>query len=78
MRQVGFRVVHVHLPQPVDSAVLHGSLALHQAYPVWYWDAAILAAAQQSGCALVLLDDMTDGETYGTVTERNQFAVIRS
>ncbi|MCT0226610.1 PIN domain-containing protein [Synechococcus sp. CS-1331] len=64
--------------QPVDSAVLHGALALHQAYPLSYWDAAILAAAQQSGCTLVLSEDMSDGETYGTVTVRNPFAVICS
>ena len=54
------------------------ALALHQAYPLSYWDAAILAAAQQSGCTLVLSEDMSDGETYGTVTVRNPFAVICS
>lgn len=64
--------------QPLDAAVLHEALALHQAYPVSYWDAAILAAAQQSGCNLVLSEDMTDGETYGMVTVRNPFAVIRA
>ena len=64
--------------QPLDAAVLHEALALHQAYPVSYWDAAILAAAQQSGCNLVLSEDMTDGETYGMVTVRNPFAAIRS
>jgi predicted nucleic acid-binding protein len=64
--------------QPVDSAVLHGALALYQAYSLSYWDAAILAAAQQSGCTLVLSENMTDGEPYGTVMVRNPFAVIRS
>ena len=64
--------------QPVDSAVLDGALALHQAYPLSCCDAAILAAAQQSGCTLVLSEAMSDGETYGTVTVRNPFAVIRS
>jgi predicted nucleic acid-binding protein len=39
---------------------------------------AILAAAQQSGCDLVLSEDMTDGQTYGNETVRNPFAVIRS
>jgi predicted nucleic acid-binding protein len=62
--------------QPLDTAVLHDALALHQAYPVSYWDAAILAAAQQSGCDLVLSEDMTDGHTYGNVTVRNPFAVL--
>lgn len=64
--------------QPMDAAVLHEALALHQAYPLSYWDAAILAAAQQSGCNLVLSEDMTDGETYGMVTVRNPFAAIRA
>lgn len=63
--------------QTIDAAVLHRALALHQAYPLSYWDAAILAAAQQSGCDLVLSEDMTNGHTYGTVTVRNPYAVIR-
>ena len=50
---------------------------MHQAYPLSYWDAAILAAAQQSGCDLVLSEDMTNGLAYGNVTVRNPFAVIR-
>jgi hypothetical protein len=32
---------------------------------------------QQSGCTLVLSEDMSDGQTYGTVTVRNPSAVIR-
>ena len=63
--------------QPIDGAVLHRALDLHQAYPLSAWDAAILAAAHQSGCDLVLSEDMADCHTYGKVTVRNPFAVIR-
>lgn len=56
--------------------MLHRALALHQADPLSYWDAAFLAAARQSGCDLVLSEDMTDGHTYGTVTVPNPFAVF--
>jgi predicted nucleic acid-binding protein len=39
-----------------------------------YWDAAIIGAAQITGCNLLLSEDMGDGATYGTVLVRNPFA----
>jgi len=49
----------------------------HQAHTLPIWVAAILAAAQQSGCDLVLSEDMTVRQAYGIVPVRNPFAVIR-
>lgn len=38
------------------------------------WDAVILATASQSGCRLLLSEDMQDGFTWGGVTVVNPFA----
>jgi len=41
------------------------------------WDAVILAAASQSGCRLLLSEDLQDGFTWGGVTVANPFALSR-
>ncbi|EQB16755.1 MULTISPECIES: PIN domain-containing protein [Sphingobium] len=41
------------------------------------WDAVILAAASQSGCRLLLSEDLRDGFTWGGVTVANPFAEAR-
>ena len=39
-----------------------------------YWDALLLAAAEEAGCAVVLSEDMADGAKLGAVTVRAPFA----
>lgn len=41
------------------------------------WDAVILSAASQSGCRLLLSEDLQDGFTWGGVTVANPFASPR-
>jgi predicted nucleic acid-binding protein len=41
------------------------------------WDAAILSAASQSGCRLLLSEDLHEGFTWGGVTVVNPFASPR-
>ena len=41
------------------------------------WDAAILSAASQTGCRLLLSEDLQDGFTWGGVTVVNPFASPR-
>ncbi len=40
----------------------------------FYWDAVLLASAAQSGCTVLLSEDMTDGARLGTITICNPFA----
>ena len=42
-------------------------------FQINYYDAAILAAARRMGCALVLSEDLNDGQDYGGVTVSNPF-----
>ena len=41
------------------------------------WDATILSAASQTGCRLLLSEDLQDGFTWGGVTVVNPFASPR-
>lgn len=38
-----------------------------------YWDALLLASAQEAGCAVLFSEDMADGATLGTVEVVNPF-----
>ena len=44
------------------------------AHPHQVWDAIILSAAAEAGCALLLSEDMHDGFVYRGVTVANPFA----
>lgn len=38
-----------------------------------YWDAVLLASADEAGCAVLLSEDMKDGAKLGGITVRNPF-----
>jgi predicted nucleic acid-binding protein len=38
-----------------------------------FWDAVLLAAAEEAGCAAVLSEDMHDGARFGKLTVRSPF-----
>jgi len=42
---------------------------------VHYWDALIVASAQQAGCRYLLTEDLQHGQQLGAVTVINPFAV---
>lgn len=42
-------------------------------FKVSYWDAAIIEAARMMGCATVLSEDLSDGQSYAGVRVRNPF-----
>jgi predicted nucleic acid-binding protein len=47
-----------------------------QRYKYRIYDALHLAAAIESGCTTLYSEDMQDGQTIGSVTIRNPFAVV--
>ena len=61
------------LVQPITWEVLQLALDLQQRYPLSYWDAAILAAAECADCSLLLSEDLADGGQYGGIRVRNPF-----
>lgn len=52
-----------------DSAV-----GLHRRYGISYWDAAIVAAAQELGAETLYSEDLSHGQRYGAVRVVNPFA----
>jgi len=54
------------------STVLN-ALQLRDRFQVSYWDAAIIAAAQDLGCSTIYSEDLNDGQDYGGVKVVNPF-----
>ena len=63
--------------QTLTLDVFWTALAFHQRFGVSYWDGAILAAAQHSGCTSVLTEDMSDGQDYDGIRVVNPFGGAR-
>ncbi|MFN9872639.1 MAG: PIN domain-containing protein [Cyanobacteriota bacterium] len=59
--------------QAITWEVLQRALDLRDTYPLSYWDAAILAAAEESSCNLLFSEDLSDGGCYGGVRVCNPF-----
>jgi predicted nucleic acid-binding protein len=60
-------------PIVTDEAVLEEAWALQDRHSLSLWDALTVAAAAAAHCDRVLPEDLSDGETYGTVTVVNPF-----
>ena len=58
---------------PVDANLVSTAIANTRELQLSYWDALILAAAEASGCDVVLSEDMTHGRVYGSVRIENPF-----
>lgn len=57
-----------------SDALFDNATALAASSGYQIWDAIILAAAAEAGCALLLSEDMQDGFVYRGVTVANPFA----
>jgi len=55
-----------------ETVLLAADLAADHGFGIW--DSVMLAAASQSGCRLLLSEDMQDGFTWGGVTIVNPFS----
>ena len=59
--------------QPIDYAVIRGGIEHARRYRISYWDGAIIAAAERLGAHVVYSEDLSHGQTYGTVRVENPF-----
>jgi predicted nucleic acid-binding protein len=57
----------------LSITLMQTALYLKDRYQTSYWDAAILAAASQSGCSELLSEDLSSGQTYDGVRVVNPF-----
>ena len=60
--------------QTLTLEVFWTALGFQQRFGVSYWDGAILAAAQHSGCTSLLTEDLSDGQDYDGIRVVNPFA----
>jgi predicted nucleic acid-binding protein len=61
-------------PAPLTVAIHEHALELAALHHYHIYDALLLAAAIDAGCAMLYSEDMQDGHTIGPVTIRNPFA----
>lgn len=59
--------------QETTVAVMVSAMHTRQRYRISYWDAAILEAARELGCDVVLSEDLNDGQDYAGVRVENPF-----
>jgi len=59
---------------PITRELVLEATAIKQRFGITYWDAAILAAAKQMGCATLYSEELNAGQTYDGVEVVNPFA----
>jgi predicted nucleic acid-binding protein len=57
----------------LDADTVRDGAELSHRYGIRYWDGAVLAAAHRFGAAVLLTEDLNDGQTYGSVRVENPF-----
>ena len=62
--------------QELTLELLHAALATKERYRISYWDAAIIEAARELGCAIVLTEDLNHGQDYDGVSVVNPFREV--
>jgi predicted nucleic acid-binding protein len=60
-------------PWQIDHQTVESAWGFEARFGLAYWDALIVAAASQSGCAYVLTESLPHGEQYDAVRAVNPF-----
>ena len=67
------RELAVWQPVAVDLAMLKRAWVLQDRFPLSWWDALIIAAAQTCECKVLLTEDLQHGQEFGAVRVVNPF-----
>jgi predicted nucleic acid-binding protein len=62
-------------PWVIDHATVEAAWAVESRFKIGYWDALIVAAAQQQGCELLLSEDLQHEQRFDSVQVLNPFKV---
>jgi predicted nucleic acid-binding protein len=62
-------------PWQVDQPTIEGAWAVESRNQVDFWDALMVAAAQQQGCTLLLTEDLPHGQRIDSLQILNPFVV---
>lgn len=58
---------------PITAELVQTAIGLSAKYQVSYWDAAILAAAEELEAPILYSEDLSHGQSYGSVKVVNPF-----
>ncbi|MBP6782451.1 MAG: PIN domain-containing protein [Verrucomicrobiales bacterium] len=61
--------------QAITHEIVVSAVILRRRYQLSQWDATILAAAAELGCAIVYSEDMNDGQDYDGIRVVNPFKI---
>ncbi len=67
------RVVAMKPCQPITPEVVVAGIDNARRYQISYWDGAIIAAAERLGAKILYSEDLSHGQTYGSVRVENPF-----
>ncbi len=56
-----------------DPPMVRRAVELSTLYPLSFWDAAILASAESSGCQNLFTEDLNHGQVFGNIRVVNPF-----
>jgi predicted nucleic acid-binding protein len=62
-------------PWQVDHQTVETAWGIEARFGVHYWDALVVASAQQAGCEYLLTEDLQHAQKLGPVTVINPFSV---
>lgn len=57
----------------LDAALIKLAIVRSQRYQISYWDGAIIAAAEALGASILYSEDLSHGQSYGSVRVENPF-----
>lgn len=58
----------------IDKTIISLAMKRHQSNEFSFWDSLIVEAALQSGCNILLSEDMQNGRVIGSLTIKNPFS----
>ena len=59
--------------QSLNPSTILKALQIRERFQISYWDAAIIAAAQELGCRTIYSEDLSHGQDYDGVVVMNPF-----
>jgi predicted nucleic acid-binding protein len=62
--------------EDITPDLVLGGIRLSRRYRISYWDAAIIAAAERLGAGTIYSEDLSHGQTYGSVAVVNPFLEV--
>ena len=65
-----FSIMHV---VEIDAVMVGRAIGVVKQYRISYWDALIIAAAERSGCRMILTEDLNHGQIYNEIQAVNPF-----